>query len=104
MIAGLYDHIGFNPEISTSNTFVTPDVDKSVLSVDTDLDNLEVDFLLKIPNTEDNILTHGKLIYDFAYKMRGRRVDREAIAPYINTQEKERQRLAFFEEIIKKAS
>jgi len=70
---------------------------------DTDLDNLDFKFILKIPNKENNIITHGKLIRDFAYQMRGRRVDREAIAPYIGTQQKERQRLAFFEKIIKQA-
>ncbi|OQX62455.1 MAG: hypothetical protein B5M51_06135 [Anaerolinea sp. 4484_236] len=70
---------------------------------DTDLDSLDVDFLLKIPNREDNILTHGKLIRDFAYRMRGKRVDREVIAPYIDSKEKERQRLVFFEKIIEQA-
>ena len=68
---------------------------------DTDLDHLYFDFLLKIPNREDNILTHGKLIRDFAYKMRGKRVEREAIAPSIDTLQKEEQRLAFFEKVIK---
>ena len=67
---------------------------------DTDLDDLNVEFLLKIPNTEDNILTHGKLIRDFAYKMRGKRVDREIIAPLIDTKVKEEKRLAFFKEIL----
>ncbi len=67
---------------------------------DTDLDDLTVDFLLKIPNTEDNILTHGKLIRDFAYKMRGKRVDRKIIAPLIDTKVKEEKRLAFFKEIL----
>ena len=70
---------------------------------DTDLDNLNVDFLLKIPNTEDNIITHGKLIRDFAYKMRGKRVDRDIISPLIDTRTKERKRLDFFEKIIEEA-
>ena len=70
---------------------------------DTDLDALDFEFLLKIPNREDNITTHGKLIRDFAYRMRGKRVNREAITPYIDTQLKEQQRLAFFEEIIEQA-
>lgn len=67
---------------------------------DTDLDQLDVDYLLKIPNTENNILTHGKLIRDFAYAMRGKRVNREEIAPYIDSRIKEKKRLAFFQEII----
>ena len=70
---------------------------------DTDLDDLDVDFLLKIPNTENNMLTHGRLIRDFAYKMRGRRVDRDVIAPRIDTQNKEKRRLAFLEEILEQA-
>jgi glycosyltransferase involved in cell wall biosynthesis len=67
---------------------------------DTDLEKVETDYILKIPNTEDNILTHGKLIRDFAYEMRGRRVDHKLIAPHIDNQVKECKRLAFFEEII----
>ncbi len=70
---------------------------------DTDLDALNVDFLLKIPNTEDNILTHGKLIHDFAYKMRGKRVDRGILAPLIDTKVKEEKRLTFFKEILEEA-
>ena len=56
---------------------------------DTDLEKVETDYILKIPNTEDNILTHGKLIRDFAYEMRGRRVDHKLIAPHIDNQVKE---------------
>lgn len=67
---------------------------------DTDLDDLECDFLLKIPNREDNILTHGKTIRDFSYKMLGKRVHREIIAPRIDAKLKEAKRLAFFEEIL----
>jgi lipid A disaccharide synthetase len=68
---------------------------------DTDLDELDVDFLLKIPNTEDNIITHGRLIRDFAYKMRGKRVDRDIIAPLIDNQAKEKKRIEFFQEILR---
>ncbi len=67
---------------------------------DTDLDDLECDLLLKIPNREDNILTHGKAIRDFSYKMIGKRVRREIIAPRIDAKLKETKRLAFFEEIL----
>ncbi len=42
--------------------------------VDTDLHDLDCDFLLHIPNTEDNLVTHAQMIRDFAYRMRGRRV------------------------------
>jgi glycosyltransferase involved in cell wall biosynthesis len=67
--------------------------------IDTDLKDLEAEFLLKIPNKEDNIQTHGQAIHDFAYHMRGRRVDRNLIAS-IDQVAKEAERLRFFEEII----
>ena len=67
--------------------------------VDTDLKDLNVDFLLKIPNKEDNIQSHGQAIHDFAYRMRGRRVDRDQVA-LIDQVAKEAERIRFFEEII----
>jgi glycosyltransferase involved in cell wall biosynthesis len=67
--------------------------------IDTDLQDLNADFLLKIPNKEDNIHTHAQAIRDFAYCMKGRRVDRELIEP-INQDVKERERIQFFEEVI----
>lgn len=67
--------------------------------IDTDLHDLEADFLLKIPNKEDNIQTHGQAIRDFAYRMRGNRVDRNLIAS-IDQIVKETERIRFFEEII----
>jgi glycosyltransferase involved in cell wall biosynthesis len=67
--------------------------------IDTDLHDLDCDFLLKIPNKEDNIQTHGQAIRDFAYRMRGRRVGRSAIAA-IDQAEKEAERVRFFEEIL----
>jgi hypothetical protein len=67
--------------------------------VDTDLKDLDADSLLKIPNKEDNIQTHGQAIRDFAYRMRGKRVDREMITS-IDQVSKEAERIRFFEEII----
>ena len=67
---------------------------------DTDLDQAPVDFLLKIPNKEDNIQTHAQAIREFAYRMRGRRADRELLKECIDTAQKEAMRLAFFEEIL----
>jgi glycosyltransferase involved in cell wall biosynthesis len=67
--------------------------------IDTDLHNLDVDFLLRIPNKEDNIQTHAQAIREFAYCMRGRRVDRASIRS-IDQAVKERERVRFFEEII----
>jgi glycosyltransferase involved in cell wall biosynthesis len=66
---------------------------------DTDLHALDCDFLLKIPNKADNIQTHGQAIHDFAYRMRGRRADRDRIAA-IDQAAKEAERIRFFEEII----
>ncbi len=66
---------------------------------DTDLDSLNCDFLLQIPNTEDNIRTYSKNIRDFAYKMRGKRVVRKLISS-IDQYYKEQARLKFFEAIL----
>jgi hypothetical protein len=68
---------------------------------DTDLNDLNSEFLLEIPNREDNIMTHGRLIRNFAYNMRGKRVKRTIVAPYIDSQHKEKKRIAFFERVIK---
>ena len=68
--------------------------------VDTDLDDLECDFLLKIPNKEDNIQTHGEAIHAFAYKMRGVRADRSMLEPRIDALHKEEVRLKFFDQIL----
>jgi hypothetical protein len=66
---------------------------------DTDLNHLDSDFLLKIPNTEDNIHTHANVIREFAYRMRGMRVDRTVIA-HLSQAVKEKERLMFFEKIL----
>jgi len=66
---------------------------------DTDLDDLECDFLLKIPNREDNIDTHGEAIHEFAYKMCGKRADRSVLLPRIDLMDKETTRLEFFHQI-----
>jgi hypothetical protein len=66
---------------------------------DTDLHGLQANFLLRIPNKEDNIQTHAQAIRDFAHCMRGRRVERDLISS-IDQAAKERERVQFFEEII----
>lgn len=68
--------------------------------VDTDLDELDCDFLLKIPNKEDNIQTHAARIREFTYQMRGRRADRDVLLPRIGSSAKEASRLAFFEKFV----
>jgi glycosyltransferase involved in cell wall biosynthesis len=67
---------------------------------DVDFENVEYDWLLNIPNREDNVLTHAQAIHDFAYRMRGRRADRAVVARHVGTQRKERERLAFFQRVI----
>jgi hypothetical protein len=71
-----------------------------VAYTDTDLDEAGFDFLLKIPNKEDNIHTHGEAIRDFAYRMRGKRADRALLESRIDSKQKEIMRLKFFEEIL----
>lgn len=67
--------------------------------LDTDLHDLKANFLLKIPNKEDNIQTHGQDIRDFVYRMCGHRADRKLIM-VIDQSQKEKERLHFFEELI----
>lgn len=66
---------------------------------DTDLNDLDYKFLLKIPNKEDNIHTHAQIIHDFAYQMRGHRVERKQIVNLDQTR-KETERLSFFKELL----
>lgn len=75
-----------------------------VAYVDTDLDESACDFLLKIPNKEDNIQTHAQAIRDFAYRMQGRRADREFLKKHIDANQKEVTRLSFFEELLRTSS
>ena len=70
---------------------------------DTDLGNASYDFLLRIPNKEDNIQTHGEAIHEFAHRMRGRRADRVILEKCISSTRKEERRLEFFNEILQKA-
>ena len=75
-----------------------------VAYADTDLDDVDCDFLLKIPNKEDNIQTHAQSIRQFAYRMRGRRVEREFLRKYIDSDRKEALRLSFFEDLLARPS
>ena len=69
-----------------------------VAYIDTDLDDLKCDFLLKIPNKEDNIRTHVQAIRDFAYRMRGQRVDHSQVIK-LDQAGKELDRIVFFKKI-----
>jgi hypothetical protein len=70
-----------------------------VAYIDTDLDDLNCEFLLKIPNKEDNIRTHARIIYDFACRMRGHRVEHKQILGF-DQAHKELERITFFKEIL----
>jgi len=67
---------------------------------DSDLDDVSIDTILKIPNSEDNIEQNWKTISEFTSQMRGKRVDRELIARQIGSQYKESARLKFFQKCI----
>jgi glycosyltransferase involved in cell wall biosynthesis len=67
---------------------------------DTDLEDLDSEFLLRLPNTENNMIQHVDEIRAFAYKMQGKRVKRNIISSRIDQRIKEKQRLDFFEKII----
>jgi hypothetical protein len=69
---------------------------------DTDLEGLDADWLLRLPNTPDNISENVEAIKSFAYRMMGRRVERALIESRIDQHAKEQERLAFFAEILKK--
>ncbi len=66
--------------------------------IDTDLDDLKCDLLLKIPNKEDNIQTHSQDIREFAYKMKGLRVNHSQIIK-LDQSDKELDRIDFFKRI-----
>jgi hypothetical protein len=70
---------------------------------DTDLHDLKCNFLLKIPNKEDNIRTHASVIRDFAYAMRGVRVERNQVLS-LDKSDKEVRRVAFFDELLSSRS
>jgi len=67
---------------------------------DTDLHDLNLDTILRIPNTENNVVENGERIRRFAYDMIGRRVDINSVAPYLDQRKKEGARLDFFMQII----
>lgn len=66
----------------------------------TDLHDLNLDTILRIPNTENNVVENGERIRRFAYDMIGRRVDINSVAPYLDQRKKEGARLDFFMQII----
>lgn len=71
---------------------------------DTDLNEVNLDTILRIPNTENNVSENAETIYKFALDMMGKRLDIAAVAPYLDQRQKEADRLAFFHQILKRQS
>ncbi|MFN8414018.1 MAG: glycosyltransferase family 4 protein [Anaerolineales bacterium] len=69
---------------------------------DTDLYELSLDVILRIPNTEENVVANSERIRKFAYDMIGKRVDINSVAFYLDQNKKEDIRLKFFEQILQK--
>ncbi|MCZ2127897.1 MAG: glycosyltransferase family 4 protein [Anaerolineales bacterium] len=69
---------------------------------DTDLRGIEIDTILRIPNTEENVIENAERIRQFAYAMRGKRVDFASVAARFDQHKKEEMRLQFLEEIAAK--
>lgn len=67
---------------------------------DTDLSEVTLDTILRIPNNENNVIENSEKIHKFAYAMMGKRVKVEKIYPYLDQQKKEQARLAFFKGIV----
>jgi len=67
--------------------------------IDSDLDDLRSDLILKIPNNEENIHAHAAEIRDFLYRVRGKRIAREILRDRIDSLVKEQQRLEFLARI-----
>jgi glycosyl transferase family 4 len=68
---------------------------------DTNVSDLDCDCLLRLPNTENNIKENVAQIREFVHRMIGRRVDRELVRGRIDQRQKERERLDFFDEIVR---
>ncbi len=67
---------------------------------DTDLHEVDLDTILRIPNTEDNIIANAERIRKFAYDMIGKRVDLAIVGPYLDQRKKEASRLEFFQSVL----
>jgi glycosyltransferase involved in cell wall biosynthesis len=67
---------------------------------DTDFSDERPWFLLRLPNSEDNVATFAGRIADWARTMRGRRVPRDLVLPRLGAAAKEEARLAFFERVL----
>src|SRR5581483_6100961 len=67
---------------------------------DTDFIGADPWFLLRLPNTEENVRANLDRIRSFVERVRGRRVPRAEVEPRLGLAGKERQRLAYLAEVI----
>lgn len=67
---------------------------------DTDLNEVNLETILRIPNTEENVMANAETIRSFAYAMMGKRVDINSIAQYLDQKQKETTRLSFFQQTL----
>jgi hypothetical protein len=70
---------------------------------DTDFLGEEPWFLLRLPNSEDNVGTSLPAIRAWAASIRGRRVPRDAVVARLSSEGKERARLAFLDRLARGA-
>ncbi len=68
--------------------------------LDTDLEDLDSDLILRIPNNEENIREHAQEIHDFVYKVQGKRLPRKTLEDLIGSTKKEKSRLEFMHGLI----
>lgn len=67
---------------------------------DTDLNEVDLDTILRIPNTENNLIENAEAVRKFAFAMMGKRVNIKSVAPYLDQKQKEVTRLAFFQQVL----
>lgn len=67
---------------------------------DTDLNGLDLDVILQLPNQEDNLIKAQAQVRDFIYRMMGKRVERNTIMHLVDQRKKETERLSFFQQIL----
>lgn len=72
--------------------------------VDTDLDELDAWWLLKLPNVEENVRDGAGEIEAFVERVAGRRVPRAEVERLVSADVKEAERLAFFEDVVAQRS
>lgn len=69
---------------------------------DSDVSGKGFDFVLQIPNTENNVLDHHQEMRAFIFKMVGKRADLKKLEPLINQKYKEDRRLEFLRRVYEK--